>query len=113
MSENNKAGVHNPKVIDLVTHDPETDEFALIMIETRDWDGSPERLLQLQEKVNNYLSFALDGQMVKLYPESTGKSVRLQLDCNRLPDQDTLRFIEQLREHIKPLGIPFVVNVLD
>lgn len=111
MSEKRKSGIHNAGRIDLVTHNPESDEFALIMVETREWNGSHERLLELQEKVNIYLSFAIDGQMIKLYPHSSGKSVRVQLDSTYPPDQVTLQFIEQLREHIKPF--PFIVNVLN
>ena len=106
------AGVENPRVIDLVTYDPKSGEYVLIMTEQRQWDGSPDRVLQLQEKVNNYLSFALDGQMARQYPESAGKLIRLQLDCLAEPDADSARFLELVREKLKPDGIRLVVNLI-
>ena len=106
------AGVENPRVIDLVTYDPKSGEYALIMTEGREWDGSADRVLQLQEKVNNYLSFALDGQIAKQYPESVGKPIRLQLDCVAEPDADSARFIELVREKLKLEGIRLIVNLI-
>lgn len=103
------GGVQNAKVVDLVTHDPKTDEYALIMVETREWDGSDERLQQISEKVENYVSFALYGQMTKLYPEALGKRVRLQLDCESHPDPKTTRFLEGIRIRLEQEGFRFVV----
>jgi hypothetical protein len=82
------------------------------MTEERQWDGSADRVLQLQEKVNNYLSFALDGQMARQYPESAGKPIRLQLDCVAEPDADSARFLELAREKLKPDGIRLIVNLI-
>jgi hypothetical protein len=106
------AGVENPRVIDLVTYDPRYGEYVLIMTEERQWDGSADRVLQLQEKVNNYLLFALDGQMVKEYPDSAGKPIRLQLDCVAEPDAESARFIELLREKLRREGIRLIVNLI-
>ena len=103
------SGVQNTKVVDVVTHDPKTDEYALIMVETRAWDGSDERLQQISEKVENYVSFALYGQMTKLYPESLGKRIRLQLDCESSPDSKTARFLEGIRKRLEEKGFRFVV----
>ena len=106
------GGVENPRVIDLVTYDPKSGEYALIMTEEREWDGSPDRVLQLQEKVNNYLSFALDGQMARQYPESVGKPIRLQLDCVAEPDAASARLIELVREKLRSEGIRLIVNLI-
>ena len=106
------VGVENPRVIDLVTYDPKSGEYVLIMTEERQWDGSADRVLQLQEKINNYLSFALDGQMAREYPGSVGKPIRLQLDCIAQPDVDSGRFIELVREKLKLDAIRLVVNII-
>lgn len=106
------SGERNPGTVDLVTYDSKSGEYVLIMTEDREWDGSADRVVELQEKLNNYLSFALDGQMARQYPESVGKPLRLQLDCVRLPDPDTSRFIEIVREKLRPDGIRFVVNLI-
>jgi len=80
------------------------------MREPRPWDGSDPRLFQLQEKINAYLSFALDGEMNEAYPAFVGKEVSLRLDCIALPDERTLDFIRIVREQIGYQGIKFEVK---
>ena len=104
-------GVQHPNVIDVVAHDATTDEVALVMHEARAWDGSDERLFQLQEKINAYLSFALDGEMAEAYPTLMGKAIRLQLECVSAPDVRTLEFIEMVRKQIGFQGIKFEIRI--
>ncbi len=72
MSEESREprGVHNPRVVDLVRLDAERDEVVLLMLEERAWGTAPEQLQQLGEKFNSYLSYVLDGHMVKQYPST-------------------------------------------
>lgn len=108
-----QSGVEFPNVIDIAAHDAATDEVALIMTEPRAWDGSDERLFQLQEKVNAYLSFALDGEMAEAYPNFVGKRLRLQLDCADAPDARTMGFIEIMRRQIAFQDIRFEIRIAD
>lgn len=98
-------------VIDLIAHDPATNFVVLGMTEPRPWDGSDRRVFELQEKVNAYLSFALDGEMEQNFPQCAGKTLRLQLDCVEPPDGKTAHFIALIREQIGFQGIEFSVNV--
>jgi hypothetical protein len=113
-AENDQArtGIEQVDAVDLVTHDPKTDEYALIMVETRPWSDSPERLKQLQDKVNNYLHFALDGQLADRYPGARGRPIRIQLDCPARPTGKTADFLRALEEAVHKAGVRFVVNVL-
>jgi hypothetical protein len=94
-------------------HDPATDEVILIMVEPRPWDGSELRLFQLQEKVNAYLSFALDGEMLEAYPALEGKPLRIQLDCASFPDAMTVSFLKLVREQISFQGIDLQVRTAE
>jgi len=67
--EGTATGVANPAVIDLFGFDQKTGEVLLAMNESRPWDGSDERLHELQEKFNAYVSFLLDGEMIAAHPE--------------------------------------------
>jgi uncharacterized protein DUF6572 len=96
-------------VIDIIALDPATDEVALVMTETRPWDGSDARLFELQEKINAYLSFALDGEMAEAYPRFAGKRVRLELRCATPPDARTAHFIGIVRGQIAFQEIKFEV----
>src|SRR5579871_6554885 len=78
-------GVEHPHVIDVLSQDGQTGDVTMVMIEPRPWDGTELRLFQLQEKINAYLSFALDGDMAEVYPQFVGKKLRLRLDCVGMP----------------------------
>lgn len=107
-----KSGIANPNVMDLVTHDPKSDEYALIIVETRKWDEIPQLLEQLQEKINNYFHFALDGELIKRFPEAVGKPVRIQLDCAMPPSGKTAELVARVKQELGEKGIRFVINVL-
>ena len=101
--------VEDPKVIDFVAHDP-SGEVILVMVEGREWDGSNERLFQLQEKINSYASFASDGQLIEKYPELAGKPVRLELRCVGAPDPNTASFLDIVRGRLREEGLSFSVK---
>lgn len=92
--------------------DKETGEIVLIMVEPRPWDGSEERLFQIQEKLNAYLSFALDGELFDTFPQLVGKPVRVQLDCAETPDPVIEHFINNIREHLAVQEMKFAVRVV-
>jgi len=105
-------GLEHAHVIDVIAHDSQTDEVALIMLEPRPWDGSELRLLQLQEKINAYLSFALDGEMAEAWPQFAAKRVRLQLDCAGMPDVSVVEFLGVVREQIAFQDVNLEVRVM-
>ncbi len=106
----NEPGVQNPQMLDLVSQDPESGEFILIMVETRGWDGSIERIRQLQQKINRYVAFALEGEMVRKFPDSIEKPVRIQLSCYHTPDERTLLFLNNAASKLREEGISFSIK---
>jgi len=95
-----QTGVANPAVIDLFGVDEKTGEVVLAMHETRPWDGSDERLHQLQEKFNAYVSFVLDGEMIAAHPELDGKPARIELRCDHMPDDRALELLNLIHDQI-------------
>ena len=79
------------------------------MVETRPWSGSEEQLFQLQEKLNAYLSFALDGELAEAYPALVGKPLRLLLQCRAEPDGVTAQMLDIVRQQIAFQGIELEV----
>ena len=71
-----RRGVPHPEVIDLLTHDARSGQVELVMFEARPWSGDEAQLFELQEKMNAYLSFALDGEFAETYPQLVGKPLR-------------------------------------
>jgi hypothetical protein len=105
-------GVEFAHVIDVIAEDAKSGEVTLIMLEPRPWDGSEARLFQLQEKINAYLSFALDGEMAEAYPQFEGRKLRLQLDCVGMPDNQVVGFLSTVRDQIAFQGINLEVRVM-
>jgi hypothetical protein len=98
--------------IDFVGHDPESDVVTLAMVEERAWDGSEERLLELEAKIQNYFSFIVDGQFARMYPAYVEKPIEMKLFSSSLPDEETRRFIERVRLTLAEHHIAFVVSKL-
>lgn len=95
----------------MIMFDAETGEAVLIMVEPRRWDGDPQQLMQLQEKFNAYLSFALDGELRDSYPELARKPLRVQLESVYMPDQAALGFLKHVHDQISFQGIKLEVRV--
>lgn len=96
-----------------MTHDPKTDEYALIMVETRRWQNSPDQIVQLREKIDNYAMFALDEGLIRAYPEAANKSLRVQLDCVEPPTGEAAELVALATERLGEHQIRFLVNVLE
>jgi hypothetical protein len=94
---NNK---HRARVIDVIAHDPKTDEAVLLMNESNEWDGSDDQLLSLQERFNTYVSFLLDGEMAETHPEFAGKPARIELRCAHMPDTRALELLGLIHDQL-------------
>jgi uncharacterized protein DUF6572 len=106
------AGIHNPKVIDVVTQNPKTGRVYLIMVQTEAWDDSEAQVEQLKQKAETYLAFALDGQLVKTYPEAEGSPVTIQLDYFEEPPSLVSEWLSWLREQLQDDRMSLELNRL-
>jgi hypothetical protein len=91
----------NPaSIIDLVAHDPKTDEAVLVMSEPHEWDGSDVRLHELQERFNVYVSFLLDGEMAEAHPDLASKRARIEVRCAHMPDMRALELLSMIHDQL-------------
>ena len=107
------TGVANPAVIDMFALDQHADEVLLVMMEDRPWDGSDERLHEVQEKFNAYVSFLLDGEMLAAHPELQGKRARIQLRCAEMPDHRAVELLGAIHDQLALQEIKMEVLVAD
>ena len=124
VAEFGEPGVQNPVVIDLITLDKAADTVVLVMTEHRPWGTVPEQLTQqltqqlkqqlkqIEEKVNRYMGYVLDGFLAEQYPQYLGKSVRIRLDCAEQPRGEAARFVDAMTDAIESHGIHFAMAVL-
>ncbi len=106
-------GLEHPGVLDALAHDARTDKVVLAMYEVRPWTGEELQLFQLQEKLNAYVSFILDGELQESFPDLATKSVEIQLRTLHDPDAKALEFISRAREQLALQQITFEIVRLD
>jgi len=92
-------------MLDAFAHDTREDVLVLAMFETRPWEFGEQQLYQLQEKLNAYVSFILDGEMKENFPHLLGKPVRIELRTAYEPPQRAMDFLGRAREQLGLQGI--------
>ena len=100
-------------VIDVIAEDPKTGEAVLVMNEPNEWDGSDQRLLDLQERFNAYVSFLLDGEMAEAHPELVGRPTRIELRCAHMLDDRALELLGLIHDQLEFQEIKLEVVVKD
>jgi hypothetical protein len=104
--------IKNPiNLIDVVAHDPKSDEVVLVMNEPHPWDGSDAQLHALQERFNAYVSFLLDGEMAQAHPELLGKHARIEVHCAHMPDARALELLGMIHDQLEFQDIKMEVVV--
>jgi hypothetical protein len=106
-------GVAHPAVLDAFAYDGRRDTLVLAMYETRPWTGGETQLFQLQEKLNAYASFILDGEMTDSFPQHADKPVEIQLRTKHEPDELALRLLASAREQLALQQIRLEVILAD
>lgn len=108
-----RSGLENTAVLDAFAHDTKRDCLILAMFELRPWDLGELQLFQLQEKLNAYLSFILDGELEETFPHLKEKPVYIELRTLQEPSAEALGFIERVREQLSHQGISVEVVLID
>jgi hypothetical protein len=112
VAEFGEPGVENPMMMDLIERDAATGRVVLVMFERRSWGVSPRQFQQIEEKINRYLGYALDGFLVQQYPQYRDTPIAIRLDCAEAPHGDAVRFVGAARRACESHAIDFVVNVV-
>jgi hypothetical protein len=109
LREFGEPGVQNPRVVDLIR--PDRGRVLLVMVERRPWT-SEEQLRELEEKINRYLGYVLDGYFLGQYPEYRGVPVVLMLECAQPPHGVVVEFLREATRVVEEAGLRFEVSGL-
>lgn len=112
VAEFGEPGVQNPMIVDLITWDSASARVVLAMIERRPWGSHPVQFQQIEEKINRYLGYVLDGHFAQHYPHYVGKPLRIRLDCVDAPSGEAERFVAAAGHAIRNEGLEFSVNIV-
>lgn len=105
------SGIERTGMLDAFAHDTRDDALVLAMFETRPWEHGEMQLFQLQEKLNAYVSFILDGEMKETFPHLIGKPVRIELRTAQEPSRRALEFLGRARDQLalQKIGLDVVL----
>jgi hypothetical protein len=112
LSEFGGPGVENAKVVDLISVDAASGKVVLTMIERRPWGASDRQFQQIEEKINRYMGYVLDGFLVEQQPQYEGKAVQLRLECAEEPHGEAVLFVHAAARAAADHGLELVVVVL-
>jgi hypothetical protein len=107
-----KRGVENPTVLDLIFSDSESGTVVLVMYETRPFRDAETQLRQLQDKIDRYLSYVLDGFLIQHYPQYEGIPVRMMLQTVHPPEGRAKSLLAAAEKVCREFGVPFSVSIV-
>lgn len=103
------GGLEQPGVLDALAHDTRTGRLILAMYEMRPWTLGEAQLAQLEQKLNAYLSFALDGELAEAFPHLARVPLEIQLRTRHEPSEEAWGLIAQAREQLALMDIALEV----
>ena len=90
--------------VDEIRKEPGQREFRLYLdVERGEW-LLPRAVWLLQEKLNAYASFVLDGKMREIYPYAKPQDVRIVVRSRGQPPRDALELVGLVRKALEPDG---------
>lgn len=113
VEERERRGVANPRIIDLITPDRERGEVVLKIFEPRPWGAVDRQLHQLEDKLNAYFGYVLDGFLAQQYPQYEDLPVRIRLECVEEPGEAEKPFLVAARRFSEAHGLLFEVEVVE
>lgn len=100
-----QPGLGAPGIVDAVAYEEKSAIYRLVLVVDAPWDHSTAQLKALQEKLNAYIGFALDGAMAEAYAGSEGKDVAIRVQCVDAPSGRTAATLAKMEQAIRDLGL--------
>lgn len=97
-------------VVDFVVKGDTPDVMKMVLVEEGDWSDIDGRLHSLQQRMYDCIDAAIDGQLLKLFPETLGKKIIISVDFYGAPYQRASDFFDQFSKGV--LLIPSYSNAL-
>jgi hypothetical protein len=106
------ASLSNPEKLDLITFDPNSHEYVLIISTMNTWEDSKEEQERLLQKINNYTNFLADGQLLQHFPQAKGIAVRIQIDSMEIIPPNANQLVMQAQKLLMERGINLCINLI-
>jgi hypothetical protein len=103
-----RSGIRHPDVVDLISQEKDG-TIRLILAEVEALTG--DHVLALQQNLENYLSFAVEGQLAASTPSARGCPVRIRVDLYARPDGLVIESLRCFRVLALRKGVDFEASV--
>jgi len=110
------AGLSNPKVVDSIRPGVD-DSIELHLVQELDWSEYAQDILpRIEEKLNNYLDYVVDGYFGRHYPQYRGKQVSFVFNYRGIspyeagPPSDCAELLAAFARFASSYGIRFVTR---
>jgi hypothetical protein len=91
--------------VDAVAVAPDGEAVLLYIFERQGWTGADEQLVSLQEKIHTYVSYAIDGQMTRDFPDTAGLPWSIVIESQAGPPDDrSVEMIDRLADPVRRYG---------
>src|SRR5215208_5139335 len=92
-------------VIDAVFVNEDENAVVLVLVQPESWDADGDRIFDVQRRLNEYLAFALDGDLAR-FPEAEGRQVVISVECAEPPvNENEVRFFESARGQLAAVDV--------
>ncbi|GAC1591953.1 MAG: hypothetical protein NVS3B21_11010 [Acidimicrobiales bacterium] len=100
-----KECLFDPVKVDVVSVSSDGKTVTAVIAQPGPWTGSDAQINSIQQKIHNYVGFVLDGEMLRLYPETKGLSWVIAVDCHLgPPDPRTATVLDQVAIAVERYG---------
>jgi len=105
--------IDETKKIDAVSVEPTTREVLLTIIDAESWsrDYSDSHLYLLQEKINTYMAFIENGELVDKYPDALGRKVVIEIISKYKLSEQAQEFFDQAVSMVRGAGFDLKFNL--
>jgi hypothetical protein len=97
------AGLDNPGRVDLVRSGG-SGPVELVLRAEGAWDGSDQRQILLQEKLNRYVEHVPDGELTAAHPEAAGRRWLVVIESPLPVDGRTAAYLRQADRELRRSG---------
>ena len=98
-------------VINFIFNSPDGEEYVLVLVESRPWD-EPGVIDELADRIDLVVRYVLDGDLVREFPETAGRSVRVHVDHLAPADTDAAAFFLLAADRLGQRGLRFTAEQL-
>lgn len=92
--------------IDIISTTDE-EKIELTISDHLEWDEENNHILVLQNKINAYLDFIQNGQILEVYPNLKNKDIIISLMMKYNPNEEALAFLSHCEEFMETLDLAF------